>query len=101
MYEVLLAWETMEVDGQSAVIQDYAQIWRGADKIVYSSTLEATSSSRTRLERAFDAEAVRRMKDQAVADLSVGGPHQPASALHAHLIDKHHILLHPLAARHD
>src|SRR3954452_10609104 len=51
MYEVLRAWETMETKGEPAVIQDYAEIWRGADKIVYSRTLEAASSTRTRIER--------------------------------------------------
>src|SRR5258708_39322834 len=69
----------MDVAGEPAVIQDYAQIWRAAEKVVYSSTLQAASSSRTRLERAFDPEAVRRMKAQAVTDISVGGPALPGT----------------------
>jgi len=96
MYEVLLAWETMDVAGEPAVIQDYAQIWRAADKIVYSSTLQVTSSSRTRLERAFDAEAVRRMKAEAAADLSVGGPTLAATAIKAGLVDEYHLFIHPV-----
>jgi len=96
MYEVLLAWETMDVAGEPAVIQDYAQIWRAAEKIVYSNTLQAASSSRTRLERAFDPEAVRRMKTQAVTDISVGGPTLAATAIKAGLVDEYHLFLYPI-----
>src|SRR5258708_37003750 len=73
----------MDVAGEPAVIQDYAQIWRAAEKVVYSSTLQAASSSRTRIERAFDPEAVRRMKAQAVTDISVGGPGPPGPPIRA------------------
>src|SRR5258708_19407467 len=89
----------MDVAGEPAVIQDYAQIWRAAEKVVYSSTLQAASSSRTRLERAFDPEAVRRMKAQAVTDISVGGPALPAPPIPAGLVDEYHLLLHPLVVR--
>src|SRR3954454_18111105 len=58
MYEVLVAWETMQTEGRSPAIRDYAEIWREADKIVYSRTLEKASSARTRIERDFDPEAV-------------------------------------------
>ena len=60
MYEVLMAWET--IDDEDPVIRDFAEIWRSADKIVYSRTLQAASTARTRVEREFDPEAVRRMK---------------------------------------
>src|SRR5260370_26507515 len=62
MYEVLLAWETMDVAGEPAVIQDYAQIWRAADKIVYSSTLQVPSSSRPRLHPPFHPAPLRPIK---------------------------------------
>src|SRR3569623_1146655 len=66
MYEVMSYWETAQaVTDKPTVEQDYALIWRSADKIVYSRTLEAVSSARTRIERDFDAEAVLRMKEQA------------------------------------
>ena len=47
---------------QPPVVRDFAEIWQAADKIVYSTTLEAVSSARTRIERDFDPEAVRQMK---------------------------------------
>ena len=97
MYEVLLAWETMDLAGQSAAIRDYAQIWRAADKIVYSRTLAATSSARTRIERAFDPDAVRSMKSRAVHDISVGGSNLAATAIKAGLVDEYHLFLQPIA----
>jgi dihydrofolate reductase len=71
MYEVLVAWETMEVDDDPPVIQDFAGIWRDADKIVYSTTLASPSSARTRIERRFDPDAVRRLKTSTDRDVGV------------------------------
>src|SRR5207302_9611694 len=62
MYQVMAAWESEEIEaGQPPVVRDFAQIWRAADKIVYSRTLQSGSSARTRIERASEVEAVRRM----------------------------------------
>src|SRR5215210_6002261 len=47
MYETMVYWETAG-EGEPEVISDYAAIWRAADKIVYSRTLESTRSARTR-----------------------------------------------------
>ena len=96
MYEVLVAWETMETADEPPVIQDYAEIWRAADKIVYSSTLSAVSSSRTNLERSFNPDAVRRMKAHDERDLSVGGPTLAAEAIRAGLVDEIHLFLTPV-----
>jgi hypothetical protein len=75
MYEVMRYWETaLDVTGRPLVEQDYAHIWRSADKIVYSKTLQAVSSARTWIERNLDPEAVRRMKGQTQRHISVGGP---------------------------
>jgi dihydrofolate reductase len=96
MYEVMVAWETMDLAGQPAVMKDYAEVWRGAGKIVYSKTLQVTSSSRTRIERDFDPEAVRQMKGQAVRDISVGGPTLAALAIGAGLVDDYHLFVTPV-----
>ena len=97
MYEVLLAWETMDTGPeQPEVIRDYAGIWRSADKVVYSRTLEGVSSARTRLEREFDAEEVQRLKASATRDLAVGGPELAAQALRAGLVDELHLFLNPV-----
>jgi dihydrofolate reductase len=97
IYEVMVAWETPDdfVDG-SPVMRDYADIWQAADKIVFARTLETVSSRRTRIERDFDPEAVRRLKASAERDISVGGPDLAAQAIRAGLVDEHHLFLTPV-----
>jgi dihydrofolate reductase len=96
MYEVLLAWETASLADQPHFIQDFAGIWRTADKIVYSRTLETASSARTRIEREFDPEAVRRLKAKAARDLAVGGPNLATEAFKAGLVDECHLVVAPI-----
>jgi len=96
MYDVMKFWETADAQpDEPPVFHDYARIWRGADKIVYSASLDRVTTARTRLERRFDADAVRLLKAQAAADLSVGGPHLAAEALRAGLVDELHLYLMP------
>src|SRR2546423_1723316 len=74
MYEVMAAWETMHtIPDQPPVMLDFAELWQAADKIVYSRTLDTTSTARTRIERAFDPDAVRALKASASRDITVGG----------------------------
>ena len=94
MYEVMVPWET--VTDQAPHTRDFAEIWRAADKVVYSRTLEAPSSTRTRIERDFDPEAVRQMKATAARDLTVGGPELAAHAFRAGLIDECHLYVAPI-----
>jgi dihydrofolate reductase len=96
MYEVMRAWETLKLEDQPPFIRDFAEIWRRADKIVYSKTLEAASSARTRIEREFDPEAVRQMKGRAGLDLAVGGGDLAAHAFEAGLVDELHLFLAPI-----
>ena len=95
MYEVMIAWETLDLAGEPPVIQDYAEIWRATDKIVFSRTLDSVSSARTRLEREFDPEAVRRLKEEAARDLAVAGPDLGSQAIKAGLVDEYHLVLAP------
>jgi dihydrofolate reductase len=94
MYEVLVVWETM--DDPAPVARDFAQIWRAADKVVYSTTLEEVSSARTRIERAFEPDAVRALKAEATSDLSIGGPTLAAHAFAAGLVDEIQLFLSPV-----
>ena len=97
MYETMVFWETASTDDdQPAVMGDYARIWQAADKMVYSSTLAAVSSARTRLERVFDPDAVRRLKATAQRDVTIGGPRLAAQALAAGLVDECHLFLNPV-----
>jgi dihydrofolate reductase len=96
MYEVLVPWETMDTADQPLSIQDFAEIWRDSDKIVYSRSMEEARSERTRIERAFDPEAIRRMKETAERDLSVGGPQLAGQAIEAGLVDEIQLFLSPI-----
>jgi len=96
LYEVMLAWETMATEGEPESLRQYADIWRAADKIVYSTTLDRATSARTRVERHFDADVVRQLKERAARDLLIGGPQLAAEALHAGLVDEIHQLLSPV-----
>jgi dihydrofolate reductase len=97
MYEVMIAWEAWpNLAAEPAVIQEYAEIWRAADKIVYSSALDKVSSARTRIERDFDLGAIRRMKSEAARDISIGGPHLAAQAIRAGLVDELHQYVNPI-----
>jgi dihydrofolate reductase len=96
MYEVMAFWETAEADDPSSVGADYAAVWRAADKVVFSTTLHEVTTARTRLEPAFDPEAVRRLKDASKRPLSVGGPTLAAEALGAGLVDECHLFLVPV-----
>ena len=94
MYEVMRGWQTMDVEAEPPVMRDYAAIWRAADKVVYSTTLPEVTTPRTRLERAFDADAVRALTAQ--GDVSIGGPQLAAHALRAGLVDECHLYLSPV-----
>ena len=97
MYETMAVWETdRTLADRSVLLRDFAQIWQGADKIVYSKTLEAPSTARTRIERDFDPEAVQRMKAQASRGLIVGGPELAAQAFKAGLVDECHLFVAPM-----
>jgi dihydrofolate reductase len=107
MYEVMHVWENVDLDGQSAAFRDYAGIWRAADKIVYSSSLPdattgtmttataamPTATARTRVERSFDPEAVRALKER--GDVSIGGPTLAAHAIRAGLVDVYELYVTP------
>jgi dihydrofolate reductase len=94
MYETMLSWETLPLAGQGRLMTEFAGIWRAADKVVYSTTLRAPSTARTRIEPRFDPEAVRALKEH--GDVSVGGPGLAASAIRAGLVDEYHLLLTPV-----
>lgn len=97
LYEVMAGWEHSETLGdRSPVTRDFAVLWQAAEKVVYSTTLESVTTARTRIERAFDPEAIGRLKASARRDISVGGPDLAAQAIRAGLVDEHHVLVSPV-----
>jgi dihydrofolate reductase len=96
LYEVMRVWETMPTEGESPAIVDYAQIWRAAEKIVYSNSLAEVSTPRTRLERGFDPADIRALKESRERDLSIGGPGLAAFAIEAGLVDEFAVFVNPV-----
>jgi dihydrofolate reductase len=94
MYETMVFWET--TDDPEPEMRDYAKLWRAAEKVVYSRTLDAVGSERTRLEREFAPAAVRELVANAGSDVSIGGPDLAASALQAGLVDVVQLYLNPV-----
>jgi dihydrofolate reductase len=95
MYETMAVWETVDPAGQARETQDFAAIWRAADKIVYSSSLATVSTPKTRLERTFQPAAVQALKASLTRDLTVGGPTLAAEALRAGLVDECQLFIVP------
>lgn len=96
LYDVMVAWETIDTAAQPDFVKDYAQIWRSAEKVVFSRALAKTASERTRIARSFDPEAIRKLKTEATRDVSVGGTGLAAQALRAGLVDDIHLFLSPV-----
>jgi len=97
MYEVMSWWETIDASGDVPPhIEDFARLWGSARKVVYSSTLSEVSTSRTRIERDFDAVAITRMKSEAERDISIGGPTLASAAIAAGLVDEFQLFIAPV-----
>ncbi|NNJ09901.1 deaminase [Chloroflexales bacterium ZM16-3] len=97
MYETMVYWETADpTPDQPQVERDWAQQWQAAEKTVYSRTLAAPRSARTRIERAFDPDAIRRLKADAAHDITVDGPELAAQAIRAGLVDEFQLIVCPV-----
>jgi dihydrofolate reductase len=97
MYETMAFWEGVNAStDQAAETREFAEIWRAAEKIVYSRTLQTVSSTRTRIERDLDPDVVRRLKQTAEADITIGGAELAGQALALGLVDECHLFLGPI-----
>jgi dihydrofolate reductase len=97
LYETMAAWETdPSLAEGSPASRDFAEIWRAAEKIVYSRTLEAASTSKTRIEREFDPDAVRELKASVESDVLIGGAELAGEAFRSGLVDECHLFLAPV-----
>lgn len=98
LYEVMRVWDGPEMlTDDSPAVRDFATLWQGADKVVYSRTLPSVTTRRTRLERSFDSDAIRQMKQSEARDISVGGAGLAAEAFRAGLVDECHLYVSPVS----
>lgn len=97
MFETMRFWETAHtLPDLSPVAADYTRVWQAATKIVYSTTLDDPGTARTTVRPAFDPDQIRRLKEQAAQDISIGGPTLAAHAIRAGLVDQYQLFLTPI-----
>jgi dihydrofolate reductase len=96
MYETMVFWETVNTDEEPAVMRDFADLWRAAEKVVYSRTLETVSSARTRIERELDPDALRTLKETSQTDIAIGGAELAGRAIAMGLVDELQLFLNPI-----
>lgn len=97
LYETMLVWETdPSLAAASPFMRDFADMWQAAEKIVCSRTLETVSTRKTQLERSFDPQAIRQLKETAETDILIGGAELAAAAFRAGLIDEVQLFLIPI-----
>jgi dihydrofolate reductase len=97
MYDTMVYWaDSKLLDDEEPVVRDFAAIWQAVDKVVYSTTLESVSTPRTRIERRFDPDSVRRLKAEASSDVTIGGAELAGQALRAGLVDELQLLVVPV-----
>jgi dihydrofolate reductase len=106
-HEVMAVWDTFGTDHQdsafdgddpdmTAAAADFAEMWKSADKVVYSTTLSGVSTLRSRLESSFDPDAVRAIKAATDRPLGIGGPTLAGQAIAAGLVDEVRFIVHPV-----
>jgi dihydrofolate reductase len=103
LYETMVVWDTAHLEpgapafspGNADLEREFAELWRAADKIVFSTTLSQTSTTRTRIERTFEPDRIRELKATSDRDLTVGGAHLAAQTIAANLVDEFHVFVHP------
>jgi dihydrofolate reductase len=96
LYESMRVWETWDGPGQP-LMKEFAEIWRAADKVVYSRTLQEVSSAKTHIERDFNADSIRQQKSSSLCDLTIGGAELASEALKAGLVDELHLFVCPMS----
>jgi dihydrofolate reductase len=97
LYESMMVWETdPNLAAESPLMRDFAEVWQAADKIVYSKTLETVSTRKTQIERNFNPEAIRQLKEAVEQDILIGGAELAAHAFRSGLIDECHLFLIPI-----
>lgn len=103
LYETMKVWDDIPtegtggpMDGPSAAMNDYAKIWRGANKVVYSTTLNEVVIENATIERSFDPSAIQKLVAESNKDYDIGGPHLAAEAIRANIIDEYHQIIAPI-----
>lgn len=103
LYETMKVWDDIPtegtggpMDGPSDAMNDYAKIWRAANKIVYSTTMTDLAIANATIERSFDPLAIQKVVAASDKDFDIGGPHLAAQAIKAGIVDEYHRIITPV-----
>jgi dihydrofolate reductase len=103
LYETMKVWDDIPtegtggpMDGPSKAMNDYAKLWRAANKIVYSTSLAEVTKANATIERSFDPSAIQKLVAESDKDFDIGGPHLAADAIKAGIVDEYHQIIAPV-----
>jgi dihydrofolate reductase len=107
LYDVMAAWEEIgtpndptasdgDADPFIEAMAEYGEIWRAAEKIVFSTTLSEPRTARTRVEREFSEEEIRALAESRNAEIAIGGADLAAQVLNAGLVDELRLFVSPV-----
>ncbi|MDQ6929050.1 MAG: dihydrofolate reductase family protein [Candidatus Eremiobacteraeota bacterium] len=96
MYETMAYWESPQLEGNPSEHREFARIWQAAQKIVFSRAMTERVTRNTRFERDFNAEAIRKIKDEVPDDITIGGSELASRALETDLVDECHLFVYPI-----
>ena len=91
LYETMVGWETMDPSTGDAM-GEFARIWQGLPKIVFSRTLAAVEGN-SRLATGSIEDELARLGDE---DVAVGGAGLAAELTRRGLIDEYHLFVNPV-----
>jgi dihydrofolate reductase len=96
MYETMRVWDTWDkVPGAPLVEVDFARVWQGTPKVVFSTTLREVGPN-ARLVKDDVEDVVRSLKADSSRDISVAGAAFAATLSRLRLIDEYHLYVHPV-----
>jgi len=96
LYQTMLPWDiTDESHWSSEYELEFARIWKGVTKVVFSRTLDEVEGG-ARLVKENAVEEVVALKEQEGEDLSVGGADLAASFIERGLVDEYRLFVSPV-----
>lgn len=96
LYETMLVWDTTdESEWSSEAMLEFARIWKGVPKVVFSKTLDEVVGD-SRLVRDNVVEEVIALKEQDGDDIAVGGAGLAATCIAHGLVDEYRLFVRPV-----
>ncbi len=96
LYEVMTYWDTADENPSAPDFElEFARIWKGLPKVVFSTTLEKVEGN-ARLVREVIVDEVARLKEQPGKDLAVGGAGLASTFIKLGLVDEYRLFVSPV-----